>query len=83
MASSAAAAAMAKAEKCLTAARGKLRRVGDDDTVDMTFSFTENQLGRVQTAYFLGLSPQPRRQKTQLRVALLRVPEISQPICAA
>jgi hypothetical protein len=63
MASSAVAAAMAKAPKGLTAARGKLRRVGDDDVgdddTDMTFSFAENELGRGQTVSF-----SPRCQKT-------------------
>jgi hypothetical protein len=54
MASSAVATEMAKVPKCLTAARGKLRRVGDDDTADMTFSFAENKLGRGQTGSFPG-----------------------------
>jgi hypothetical protein len=55
-ASSAVAAAMAKAPKYLTAARGKLRRVSDDDddTADMTFSFADNELGRGQTGSLPG-----------------------------
>jgi hypothetical protein len=43
VASSAVAATITKAAKCLTAARGKLHRLGDDDTADIAFSFSENE----------------------------------------